>query len=42
MVKTSMIQKWNIPEIGVKETDREVLFFKSGTIVSPIHAQMFS
>ena len=23
MVKTSSVQKWNIPEIGVEENDRE-------------------
>ena len=43
MVKTSTVQKWNIPEIGVKENDREEVYFSSleqGNI--QIHAQMFS
>ena len=37
MVKTSMVQKWNIPEIGVEENDLE-----QDITESRIHAQMLN
>ena len=45
MVKTSTVQKWNIPETGVEENDREEIYFSSleqEATESRIHAQMFS
>ena len=45
MVKTSTVQKWNIPETGVEENDREEVYFSSleqEATESRIHAQMFS
>ena len=45
MVKTSTVQKWYIPEIGVEKSDREEVYFSSleqDSTESQIHAQMFS
>ena len=45
MVKTSTVQKWNTPEVGVEKSDQEEVYFSSleqDSAESQIHAQMFS
>ena len=43
MVKTSTVQKWNIPEVGVEKSDQEEVYFSSleqDSAESQIHAQI--